>query len=82
MDRLRIHRVRVSRVGSDPTRRGRVLRWLGQSSALMTAGALLVGLGLLLLFLAVIIALAPWFILIGAVVVAAGWIKRRLAGKR
>jgi len=48
----------------------------------MTAGALLVGLGLLLLFLAVIIALAPWFILIGAVVVAAGWIKRRLAGKR
>ena len=71
----------VDRVKVRPAGTGRCRRqWSG--NLLIAVGVLLAGLGIVVLALSLLLALAPWLVLLGLIVMAVGWIKRRLARRR
>ena len=63
-------RIRVRRVGQAGRRRN------AADTALIAGGAVLAGIGLIVLLLAILLALAPWLILAGVIAMAVGWLKR------
>ena len=69
--RIRVRRMGRSGQGRDAT-----------DAALIAGGAVLAGIGLVVLLLTILAILAPWLILAGVVAMTAGWIRRLWRGRR